>query len=239
MDRSDFTPAERAALYRAIGARRDVRAEFISDAVPDDVLARILGAAHQAPSVGLSQPWRFIVVREARTRAAAHAAFEHANAAAAAGYAPADAARYRALRLAGIRAAPVNICVTCEDEPARGSGLGRRTMPETARYSTVCAIQNLWLAARVEGLGVGWVSIIEPADLRELLAIPAGVTLVAYLCVGYVSAFAPLADLERDGWESRSGLADVVDFERYGAKKPDAQVHRSVDCDIATGTLLG
>ncbi len=89
-------------------------------------------------------------------------------------------------------------------------------MPETARYSTVCAIQNLWLAARVEGLGVGWVSIIEPAELRELLAIPASIAIVAYLCVGYVSAFAPIADLERDRWEARSALAEVVDYERYG-----------------------
>ncbi|GAC1349021.1 MAG: 5,6-dimethylbenzimidazole synthase [Vulcanimicrobiaceae bacterium] len=212
----DFSPAERSALYRAIALRRDVRAEFLPDPVADDVLERVLGAAHHAPSVGLSQPWRFIVVRDLGTRRAVHAAFTHANAAAAGTYEAVDAERYRSLRLAGILDAPVNVCVTCDDAPARGNGLGRRTMPETARYSTVCAVQNLWLAARVEGLGVGWVSILEPADLRALLGIPEPLAIVAYLCVGYVTAFAPVADLERDKWEARVALADVVDYERYG-----------------------
>jgi 5,6-dimethylbenzimidazole synthase len=219
MHSGEFTAAERAALYRAIALRRDVRAEFISDPVPDDVLARVLGAAHQAPSVGLSQPWRFIVVRERANREAVHAAFARANAKAGDGYEPADGERYRRLRLAGILDAPVNVCVTCDDHPARGNGLGRATMPETVRYSTVCAIQNLWLAARVEGLGVGWVSIVEPAELRTLLGIPERVAIVAYLCIGYVSSFAPVADLERDGWETRLSLEDVVDEERYGRSR--------------------
>ncbi len=212
----DFTPAERAALYRAIALRRDVRAEFLSDPVGDDVLTRVLGAAHQAPSVGLSQPWRFIVVRDPETRRGVHEAFMRANNAAAETYDGATAARYRALKLAGILEAPVNVCVTCDDDPKRGNGLGRRTMPETVRYSTVCAIQNLWLAARVEGLGVGWVSILEPAELRALLEIPAHFAIVAYLCVGRVAAFAPLADLERDHWEARVPLADVLHYERFG-----------------------
>jgi 5,6-dimethylbenzimidazole synthase len=218
MSGNDFTSAERAALYRAIALRRDVRAEFLPDPVADDVLARVLGAAHQAPSVGLSQPWRFIVVRDRATRRAVHAAFTRANAEAATTYGPADAERYRGLRLAGILDAPVNICVTCDDTPARGNGLGRRAMPETARYSTVCAIQNLWLAARVEGLGVGWVSILDQVDQRTLLAIPEPLAVVAYLCVGHVAAFAPVADLERDRWEARVALADVVDYERYGGR---------------------
>jgi 5,6-dimethylbenzimidazole synthase len=215
MASADFTAAERAALYRAIALRRDVRAEFTPEPVDADQLLRVLAAAHQAPSVGLSQPWRFIVVRDPATRRAVHDAFLRANAAAAAAYADETAERYRALRLAGILQAPVNICVTCDDDPARGSGLGRRTMPETARYSTVCAIQNLWLAARVEGLGVGWVSIVDPGDLRSILAIPEHVAVVGYLCVGHVAAFAPLPDLERDAWEKRTALAEVVDYERY------------------------
>jgi len=214
----DFSAVERAALYRAIALRRDVRAEFLPDPVDDEVLLRVLGAAHQAPSVGLSQPWRFIVVRERRTRQAVHEAFARANAAAAAQYDEETSAAYQTLRLAGILDAPVNICITSDDDPARGRGLGRRTMPETARYSTVCAIQNLWLAARVEGLGVGWVSIVEPAQLRSLLDIPERLAIVAYLCVGHVRAFAPVADLERDEWESRLPLAAVIDYERYEAK---------------------
>jgi len=193
-----------------------VRAEFLPDPVDDDVLERVLGAAHQAPSVGLSQPWRFIVIRKNETRQMVHDAFVRANADAAATYDAQTAEAYRALRLAGILDAPVNICVTSDDDPERGRGLGRQTMPETARYSTVCAIQNLWLAARVEGLGVGWVSILEPASLRAVLAIPERIAIVAYLCLGHVAAFAPVADLERDKWESRVTLAEVIDHERYG-----------------------
>jgi 5,6-dimethylbenzimidazole synthase len=213
----DFSLAERDALYRAIALRRDVRAEFAPDPIADDVLARILGAAHQAPSVGLSQPWRFIVVRDPATRLAMHDVFSRANEAAATDYDTEAGQHYRALRLAGLLDAPVNICVTCDDDPSRGTGLGRRTMPETARYSAVCAVQNLWLAARVEGIGVGWVSIVEPDDVRALLGIPKDIAIVAYLCIGHVKKFAPVADLERDRWEGRLSLEDVVDYERYRA----------------------
>lgn len=216
---SDFSATERSVLYRAIALRRDVRAEFLPDPVEDDVLTRVLGAAHQAPSVGLSQPWRFIVVRDRTNRQAVHDAFIRANAEAATTYGSADSERYRRLRLAGILEAPVNVCVTCDDDPARGNGLGRATMPESVRYSTVCAIQNLWLAARVESLGVGWVSILKPEDLRMLLGIPPHLTIVAYLCIGHVAAFAQVADLERDGWETRRALADVVDYERYASRR--------------------
>jgi 5,6-dimethylbenzimidazole synthase len=214
----DFSPDERAALYRAIALRRDVRAEFTNEPVRDDVIARVLGAAHQAPSVGLSQPWRFIVVRDPATRSAAHDAFARANASAREAYDADTAMEYDALRLEGILDAPVNVCITCDDDPSRGNGLGRRTMPETARYSTVCAIQNLWLAARVEGLGVGWVSIIEPGELRELLEIPEHLAIVAYLCIGHVATFASAPDLERARWETRVPLADVVDYDKYGRR---------------------
>jgi 5,6-dimethylbenzimidazole synthase len=213
---SEFSDAERNALYRAIALRRDVRAEFLPDPVGDDVLLRVLSAAHQAPSVGLAQPWRFIVVRDFAKRRAVNDAFQRANALAAAGYDDATAKEYRALRLAGILEAPINICVTCDELPARGRGLGRQTMPEAPRYSTVCAIQNLWLAARVEGLGVGWVSILDPAELRALFGIPEAVAVIAYLCLGRVSEFAAVADLERDRWEARVALEDVIDYERYG-----------------------
>jgi 5,6-dimethylbenzimidazole synthase len=213
-----FSAAERAAVYRAMRSRRDVRADFISEDVPGDVLTRVLEAAHSAPSVGLSQPWRFIVVRDVATRRRVRAAFEDANAAAAAIYSGAQAELYEKLQLQGILEAPVNVCVVCDDEPQRGHGLGRQTMPEAARYSTVCAIQNLWLAARVEELGVGWVSIIDPPALHRILEIPERLTVVAYLCIGYVHAFAGEPDLVRAGWEARLPLGEVVDRERFESR---------------------
>jgi len=210
-----FSEVERAAVYRAIEERRDVRAHFVADPVPEDVLLRVLAAAHHAPSVGFSQPWRFIVVRDRAKREAVHELFESANAEAARAYDAERAIAYRRLRLAGILDAPVNLCVVCDEDPARGKGLGRRTMPETARYSTVCAIQNLWLAARAEGLGVGWVSILEPQSLLRLFGVPQHYALVAYLCVGYVRYFSAEPDLERDRWESRLPLGDVIDYESF------------------------
>lgn len=218
MRASDFSPAERDAVYRAIHSRRDVRGHFVDDEISDEVLTQVLEAAHAAPSVGLSQPWRFIVVRERATRAAVHAAFLAANEAASRVYSGTSERQYRGLRLEGILSAPVNICVVCDEQPERGNGLGRQTVPETPIYSTVCAIQNLWLAARVEGLGVGWVSIVDPQALRSMFGVPATVTIVAYLCVGYVNAFADAPDLLRAGWEERLPLVAVVDRERYGGR---------------------
>jgi len=209
-----FSARERAAVYRAMRSRRDVRADFVGDDVPDEVITRVLEAAHRAPSVGLSQPWRFIVVRDVAMRRRVRAAFEEANAAAAI-YPGARGELYANLQLQGILEAPVNVCVVCDDDPQRGHGLGRQTMPETARYSTVCAIQNLWLAARIEELGVGWVSIIDPLVLHRLLEIPDHLTVVAYLCIGYVRAFADEPDLIRAGWETGLPLDAVVDHERY------------------------
>jgi 5,6-dimethylbenzimidazole synthase len=214
---SSFSPGERAAVYRAMASRRDVRANFISDDVPDEVLDRVLEAAHRAPSVGLSQPWRFIVVRDVATRRRVRQEFEDANAAAMI-YDGAQRELYARLQLQGIIEAPVNVCVVCDDDPRRGHGLGRQTMPETARYSTVCAIQNLWLAARVEELGVGWVSIIDPTVLHRILEIPDSLTVVAYLCLGYVGAFAAQPDLVRAGWETQLPLRDVGDRERDTAR---------------------
>jgi len=202
-------------VYRAIHSRRDVRSHFVSDEIEPEVLRRVLEAAHAAPSVGLSQPWRFIVVRDKATRGAVHAAFLEANAAASKIYSDERAEHYGRLRLEGILEAPVNLCVLCDENPARGNGLGRQTIPQTAVYSTVCAIQNLWLAARAEGLGVGWVSIIDPDALRTIFAVPSHLTIVAYLCLGYVRSFAPEPDLITAGWEERAPLETVVYEERF------------------------
>jgi 5,6-dimethylbenzimidazole synthase len=215
MKQSSFTEAEREAVYRVIAERRDVRRGFVDKPLPDDLLRRLLAAAHCAPSVGLMQPSRFIVIRDLETRRAVHKIFESANKQAANGYASKRAEQYADLKLEGILEAPQNLCVLCDRGSERGHGLGRQTMQETALYSTVCAVENLWLAARSESVGVGWVSILEPTELCRLLHIPDHLTLVAYLCLGYVEGFADEPDLERFGWEKRIDLESVLWYDRY------------------------
>ncbi len=210
-----FSETERDAVYRAIAERRDVRRGFLDKPLPEDLLHRLLAAAHSAPSVGLMQPWRFIVIRDSVVRRAVHGIFEEANQQAADRYMGEQRERYAALKLEGILEAPQNLCVLCDSGSERGHGVGRQTMPETALYSTVCAIQNLWLAARSEGIGVGWVSILDPEKLRKVLNIPAHLTFVAYLCLGYVDGFAAEPDLERCGWERRMSLETTISYDCY------------------------
>ncbi len=193
-----------------------MRSRFLPDPVPDDVLGRILNAAHHAPSVGFMQPWDFIVIRDQGIRRAVQANFEQANRQAAAANSGDRRALYDSLKLAAILDAPVNVCVTCDQQRQKGGGLGRQSIPATAVYSTVCAVQNLWLAARAEGLGAGWVSILDLDDLRSVLGIPGHVTPVAYLCVGYVSGFGERPELEERGWESREALENLIHFDRWG-----------------------
>jgi 5,6-dimethylbenzimidazole synthase len=214
-----FSQAERETVYRVIAERRDVRRGFLEEPLPPALIERLLVAAHSAPSVGLMQPSRFIVVRDYAIRKAVHQIFERANQQAAHTYDAEQAQRYSQLKLEGILEAPQNLCVLCHQESVRGHGLGRQTMPETAIYSTVCAIQNLWLAARSEGVGVGWVSILDPTPLCHLLNIPDRLTLVAYLCLGYVEGFSSTPDLERFGWERRVDLKTVVSYDRYSEEQ--------------------
>ncbi len=211
---AEFSPVEQAILYRVIQSRRDVRA-FKPDPVPDDILLRILHAAHHAPSVGLMQPWDFIIIRDRATKAKIKAIFLRENERAAANYSGDRAVLYRSLKLEGIEEAPVNLCVTCDRTRSGPHVLGRNTILDTDLYSTCCAIQNLWLAARVEGVGVGWVSILNNDDLRRILAIPEHVALVAYLCVGYPREFLDEPELQRRGWAKRLPLDAVVSQERW------------------------
>lgn len=213
-----FSAGERRGVYRAIYERRDVRSQFIDDPVSDEVLGRLLQAAHHAPSVGLMQPWGFILVQSRVARQRVQEAFRRANRDAAQLYAGRRRNHYQSLKLEGIGRAPINLCVTCDAQNPRGHGLGRQTMPETAQYSTVCAIQNLWLAARAEGVGVGWVSILHPEELRIILEIPTGVVPIAYLCIGYTRQFVDRPELEVAQWESRIPLTSVVHFDRYGGR---------------------
>lgn len=210
-----FPQEERQAVYRAIETRRDVRDQFLPDPLPDALVARLLQAAHNAPSVGFMQPWNFLLVRSEETRRAVHAAFLKANAEAAALFAGERQAQYRALKLEGILKAPLSICVTCD--PTRGGAvvLGRTHNPRMDVYSTVCAVQNLWLAARAEGVGVGWVSIFHDSDMRAILGIPAHVEIVAWLCVGFVDQLYAEPELAVKGWRQRLPLEELVYEERW------------------------
>lgn len=210
-----FSEAERATVYRVIAERRDVRRGFLTQALPDEVLQRLLVAAHQAPSVGFMQPTRYVIIRDSAVRHAMHEAFTEANKTALETYLGERRERYAALKLEGLLEAPQHLCILSDTHSNRGHNLGRHTAPETALFSTVCAVQNLWLAARAEGIGVGWVSILNPQSVSKILCVPAHITPVAYLCLGYVDQFATQPDLERFGWESRISLEGLVFQDRY------------------------
>jgi 5,6-dimethylbenzimidazole synthase len=213
-----FSPSEREAVYKAIQSRRDVR-RFVSTPIPEEVIGRILLAAHHAPSVGYMQPWNFIVIRNPRTKNAIKQAFLSARAQEAAQFADARKELYLSLKLEGIEQAPLNICVTCDPARHGPAVLGRSLNPRTDIYSTCCAIQNLWLAARAEGLGVGWVSILSEQRLKEILCIPACIAVVGYLCVGYPERFEAKPELETVGWLGRLPLQDVV-FDETWTPRP-------------------
>ena len=182
--------------------RRDVR-RFRTEPISPDLVAQLLALASHAPSVGLSQPWRFVLVETPARRAAIRENFSLANKAALEGYQGERQARYARLKLEGLSQAPVHLAVCADEATAQGSGLGRQTMPETIRYSVVAAIQTLWLAARAEGLGVGWVSILDPLAAKATLDLPADWSFVAYLCLGWPEEEHEVPELERHGWEQR------------------------------------
>jgi 5,6-dimethylbenzimidazole synthase len=184
--------------------RRDVR-RFRREALPDGLIERLLAQAAMSPSVGHSQPWRWVRVRDEAQREAVRASFARCNADALAEYEGERARLYASLKLEGLREAPEQIAVFCDHGTAQGHGLGRRTMPEMLDYSVVAAITQFWLAARVQGVGVGWVSILEPEAVREALATPTAWKLIAWLCVGYPEAEQDTPELVRAGWESGQG----------------------------------
>jgi 5,6-dimethylbenzimidazole synthase len=210
-----FSEDERAAVYRAIGTRRDVRDQFLCDPLPDDLVQRLLEAAHAAPSVGFMQPWNFILVRSEAMRQAAWQAFSRANEEAADLFDGQKRDLYKSLKLEGIRKAPLSICVTCDPDKAGPVVLGRTHNPKMDSFSTVCAIQNLWLAARAEGVGVGWVSIFRDEDVRALLGIPERIEIVAWLCLGYVDQLYGEPELAVKGWRQRLPLEELVFSERW------------------------
>ncbi|MFB9315232.1 5,6-dimethylbenzimidazole synthase [Nocardioides plantarum] len=206
-------------LYDVIERRRDVRAEFTGAEVPDEVLARVLGAAHAAPSVGHSQPWDFVLVQDRRTRARFHEHVTAERATYAASLPPDRAATFDRIRVEGVLDATLGIVVTHDPDRGGPQVLGRHAIDDAGLYSTCLAIQNLWLAATAEDLGVGWVSFYREPFLRELLAVPERVRPIAWLCVGPVSHHHDVPDLERHGWRQRRPLADAVHHEAYGRRR--------------------
>ncbi len=210
-----FPPAWREGVYQAIYQRRDVR-RFRPDPVPPDVLARVLDAAHHAPSVGFMQPWTFLIISDRKTRERVQDLFERERVAAAQFFDEPQRSQYLSFKLAGILDAPLNLCITSDPMRAGTAVLGRNSIPETDIYSTCCAIENLWLAARAEGLGVGWVSILKLPQLRDILGIPPHIVPVAYLCLGYPERFEVQPELEKAGWRHRLPLASVLAYERWG-----------------------
>ena len=205
----EFTPAFRDQLAELFAWRRDVR-RFRPDPVAPELIQHLLDQIGLAPSVGLSEPWRFVMVESKEARAAAQANFEAANAQAVAGYCGEQQRLYASLKLSGMREAPVQIAIFCDETTAQGSGVGAQTMPEMRRYSVVCAVMQLWLAARAEGLGLGWVSILDPDRLGRDLTVPQDWRLIAYLCLGWPEEEHCDTELERVGWEQRRGVDNRV-----------------------------
>lgn len=205
----EFGPELRDGLDRLFRWRRDVR-RFNETAVCPDLLDALLSQADSAPSVGLSQPWRWVHVRTPAIRAAIKANFETANADALASYCDARKTIYAKLKLAGLDKAPVHIAVFCDETTDKGAELGAATMPEMRRYSCVCAIFQLWLAARAHGLGLGWVSILDPVQVSRDLDVPGDWTLIGYLCLGYPEEEHDDPELERAGWEIRQPIPALI-----------------------------
>ncbi len=209
-----FTDEDRAVLQRIMGSRRDIR-RFRPDPVPDEAVRRIVAAAHLAPSVGHSQPWRFVVVQDPMTRARAAVLADRARMAQAARMDPDSARHLLDLDLEGIREAPLGLVVCCDRRAAPEGVLGRATFQDADMWSCACAIENLWLAARAEGLGIGWVTLFKPAELSDLVRAPEGVATLGWLCLGWPDERPPEPGLERRGWSERLPVDDLVIWERW------------------------
>jgi 5,6-dimethylbenzimidazole synthase len=204
-----FGPEFGEAFRDLVLWRRDVR-RFRRESLPDGLIEELIELACHAPSVGNCQPWRFVIVEDATRRAAVRESFRRANEQALSGYDGEARALYARLKLEGLDAAPVQIAVFADDATERGRGLGRQTMPETLRYSVAGAIHTLWLGARVRGVGLGWISILEPQAVIEALDVPESWSLVAYLCLGRPVEEHLDPELERAGWQSRADTRDFV-----------------------------
>ena len=215
----NITEEEKKAVYKTIYNRRDTRGEFKSDDIDDKVIARILDAAHHSPSVGFMQPWDFIVVKEKGIKQKIKDGFQVAHDEAKEMFDETRKNVYKTLKLEGITESPVGICITCDRSRTGDVVIGRTANMEMDLYSSVCAVQTLWLAARAENLGVGWVSIIHHDTLKEALNIPENIVPIAYLCIGKVDFFHDKPELEKAGWLPRLPLEQLVHYDTWNNKK--------------------
>ncbi len=220
----EFSPGKKQGLYEAIYKRRDVR-HFTSKPVDPEKLGRVLDAAHHAGSVGYMQPWNFLVITDPTVKNKIALNFKTANEEAAQKFSGDQQKLYNSLKLEGIQDATVNICVTCDRTRFGPNVLGRNTVFETDLFSTCCAVQNLWLAARAEGLAVGWVSILSNDQLKEDLDIPDHIQPVAYLCVGHTESFYPKPMLETAGWAQRLPVEKLIYYNKWQGPSTDFKVH--------------
>ena len=219
---TEFSKEEKNGLYKAIYSRRDVRSHFTSRPINDEVLSRILHAAHHAPSVGFSQPWNFILIKDTKTKKKIKESFDKEREKSSQLVEDPKRTKYLSFKLEGILDSPVNVCVTYDPAKFGPFVIGRTSIPETGIYSVCCAVQNLWLAARTEKVGLGWVSILSNDVLKKELELPEHVIPIAYLCLGYVDEFSTKPDLETAGWLPRLELKDVVYYEKWNKKQdPD------------------
>ena len=218
---NDFSEQEKESFYKAIYSRRDVRSNFTPEPIDAQVLTRILEAAHHAPSVGFSQPWNFILIKNIETRKKIKESFEKEKARSSKLVEEPRRSKYLSYKLEGILESAINICVTYDPTKTGSFVIGRTSIPATGNISVCCAVQNMWLAARTEGIGVGWVSILSNETLRDVLQIPDHVVPVAYLCLGHVSKFESKPALETSGWLPRLKLDDVKYHEKWLQDKSD------------------
>jgi 5,6-dimethylbenzimidazole synthase len=212
----------RRGFYDTVFRRRDIR-EFLPNSVPEDVMARVLVAAHHAGSVGFTQPWNFVIVKDLNRRRLVKQVFEQEHAINAAQFEHERREKFMSLKLEGILEAPLNLIVTCERGRLGPAVLGRTAIEDVEIYSTCLAVQNLWLSARAEGLGVGWVSILRNDAIREIFRIPESILPIAYLCIGYVNAFPTRPMLERVGWAQRLSPREVLRFDSWDNDSGDAE----------------
>ncbi|MDA0756708.1 MAG: 5,6-dimethylbenzimidazole synthase [Crenarchaeota archaeon] len=218
----EFTDGEKAGFYKAIYSRRDVRSHFTQEPIDEETLTKILRAAHHAPSVGFSQPWNFILIKDMKTKQKVKESFQKEHERASKLVEDPKRSEYLSMKLEGIMESDVNICVTYDPTKFGPFIIGTTSIPEAGIYSVCGAIQNLWLAARAENIGLGWVSIVSNDMLREELNLPEHIVPVAYLCLGHVTNFETKPDLERSGWLPRLELNDVIYFEKWEQKENES-----------------